>query len=183
MTTLLRIPGLALLVSAIMTPPVFGADVKTQTARNADFAHYQTYQWFPPRVLTKVGEVENHPANPIIKEIIDRQLTEKGLRALDAGADLQIQVTVLTDTTPQLEAVVFAYFPGDWNPTQIASLSRLNRSGTLCLNLIDHRTNKSAWFAMVTESLPNGELKPEFVRSKLESAATTIFKKYPRSKK
>jgi hypothetical protein len=90
-------------------------------------------------VLTNVGEVENHPANPILKEVIGQQLTQKGRQELAGGADLQIQVTVLTDTTPQLEAVVFAYFPGDWSPTQVASLGRYNRTGTLCLNLIDHR--------------------------------------------
>jgi hypothetical protein len=153
--------------------------VKTQTAKNVDFSRYKTYQWFPPRVLTNVGEVENHPANPILKAVIGQQLTQRGLQELADGADLQIQVTVLTDTTPQLEAVVFAYFPGDWSQTQVASLGRYNRTGTLCLNLIDHRTNKSAWFAMATESLPTGELKPEQIRAKVETAVKSIFKKCP----
>jgi hypothetical protein len=168
-----------LLLSILLTLPIFACDVKTQTAKNADFSHYRTYQWFPPRVLTNVGEVENHPANPILKEVIGRQLAQKGLEELADGADLQIQATALTDTTPQLEAVVFAYFPGDWSPTQVASLGRYNRTGTLCLNLIDRRTNKSAWFAMVTESLPMGDLKPEQIRAKLEAAVKSMFKKYP----
>jgi hypothetical protein len=183
MKILYSILSLTLLVSTLLMTPVFAVDVKTQTAKNADFSHYQTYQWFPPRVLTKVGEVENSPANPILKEVVGRELTQKGLRELADGADLQIQITVLTDTTPQLEAVVYAYFPGDWSPTQIASLGRYNRTGTLCINLIDHKTNKSAWFAMGTESLPNGDLKPEEIRSKLETAVNSIFKKYPRVKK
>jgi hypothetical protein len=170
-------------LTLLLAQPIFAGEVKTQTARNADFSHYKTYQWFPPRVLTNVGEVENHPANPILKAIIGRQLAQKGLSELAEGADLQIQVTALTDTTPQLEAVVYAYFPGDWSPTQIASLGRYNRTGTLCLNLIDRRTKKSAWFAMATESLPTGSLNPEQIRAKVEAAVKSIFKKYPARQK
>jgi Domain of unknown function (DUF4136) len=174
------IVSLTLVVSSLLTSPIFAGDVKTQTTKGADFAHYQTYEWFPPRVLTKVGEVENHPANPVIKEVVGQQLTQKGLREVAAGSgDLQIQVTVLTDTTPQLEAVVYAFFPGDMTSTQIASIGRYNRAGTLYVNLIDRRTQKSAWVAMASESLPMGELKPELIRSKLDSAAKSMFKKYP----
>jgi hypothetical protein len=58
-------------------------------------------------------------------------------------------------------------------------ISRYNREGTLYLNLIDSHTKKSAWFAMVGDSLPTRTLKPEEIRSKLDKAATNIFKKYP----
>jgi hypothetical protein len=171
--------SLLLSLTLLLPHAAFAGGVKTQTAKNADFSRYKTYQWFPPRVLTNVGEVENHPANPILKDVIGRQLAQKGLSELAEAADLQIQVTALTDTTPQLEAVVYAYFPGDWSPTQIASLGRYNRTGTLCLNLIDHRTNKSVWFAMATQGLPIGTLSLEQIRAKVETAVKNIFKKYP----
>ena len=49
--------------------------------------------------------------------------------------------------------------------------------------MIDRLAKKSAWFAMVTDSLPNGTLNPEQIRAKLDKAAADIFKKYPVKKK
>jgi hypothetical protein len=179
MNTPCRILATTLLVSMGLTLPTYAADVKTQLAKGVDMAHYRTYQWLPPRVLTKVGEVENHPANAVLKEVFNRELAQKGLREVSDGADLQIQATVLTDTTPQLEAVVYAFFPGDMYGTQVMTMGRYNREGTLFLNLIDSKTQKSAWVAMMRQSLSTGDLKPEEIRSKLDKVAKSIFKKYP----
>jgi len=61
-------------------------------------------------------------------------------------------------------------------------MGRYNREGSLYLNLIDVKTKKSAWAAMVTDSLKGGYLSPEDIRAKLDKAATNIFKKYPGKK-
>jgi hypothetical protein len=89
-------------------PPLNAAKVEAFRGKNADFARYKTYQWLPPRVMTKVGIDENNPANPILKEVVGRQLSQKGLNELADGADLQIQVWVLTESMPQIEAVIVA---------------------------------------------------------------------------
>jgi hypothetical protein len=82
-----------------------------------------------------------------------------------------------------LEAVIMAEGPGMMYGTPIATMGRYNKEGTLALNLIDSKTKKSAWFAMVTDSLPNKTLKPDEIRSKLDKAARNIFKKYPAAAK
>jgi Domain of unknown function (DUF4136) len=177
MTIPCRILGLSLLISFGLTAPVFAGKVKAFTGENADFPRYKTYQWFPPRVLTKTGIVETHPANPVLKEVVGRQLLQKGLNEVADNADLQIQAWVLTESVPQLEAVIMAEGPGMIYGTPIATMGRYNHQGSLYLNLIDRRTKKSAWFAMTSDSLPRGEL-----RAKLDKAATNIFKKYPKKK-
>src|SRR5271165_3003640 len=111
MKTRYRMVGMTLLFSAGLMRPTFAVNVKSQMGENADFSHYRTYQWLPPRVLTKVGVVENHPANPILKEAVGRQLAQKGLSELSDGADLMIQAWVVTESVPQLEAVLFASGP------------------------------------------------------------------------
>jgi Domain of unknown function (DUF4136) len=174
-----RILGLTMVISVGLMPPVFAGNVKAQTAKDADFPRYKTYQWLPPRVLTKLGIDENNPGNPALKEVVGRQLSQKGLNERADGADLLIQAYVLTEYVPQLEAVLLAVSPDLTYGTVIATMGRYNRDGTLVLNLIDSRTNKSAWSAMVTNSLPRGVLKPEFIRAQLDKAATQIFKKYP----
>jgi hypothetical protein len=186
MTIPFRRLALTLLASACLMPPAFAAKVKAQTGKNADFSSYKTYQWLPPRVLTKSGIDENHPANPVLEEVLGRQLSLKGLNRLADGADLQIQVYLLSESTPQLEALIMVGVPAMGSPmiydTPIAAMGRYNRQGTICVNLIDRRTKKSAWFAMVSDSLPNRVLKPEELRSKISKAAAKLFKEYPAKK-
>jgi len=117
-----------------------------------------------------------------------RELSQRGLSEVADDADLQIQAWVLTESVPQLEAVIIANVVVEAGTYMtlgdpVATIGRYNRQGTLYLNLIDRLAKKSAWFAMVTDSLPNGTLNPEQIRAKLDKAAADIFKKYPVKKK
>jgi uncharacterized protein DUF4136 len=170
-----------LLACAGLTQPVRAAKVRTQGGKQLH--QYKSYQWFPPRVLTKLGLEENHVANPVLKEIVGRQLTERGMTEVAEGADLQIQVWVFTESVPQVEALIYTIDPNMLYGAPITMIGRYNRQGTLFLNLIDRRTNKSAWIGMVTDSLPTGTLEPEQIRAQLDKAANNIFKKYPVKKK
>ena len=167
-----------LLISACLLAPLFAGKVRVDTVDNATFSMYKTFQILPSRVLAKTGVIENHPANPALKEILVRELSQKGLTEVASGGDLQIQALVLTESVPQLEAVVM--FGGTNNmmyDTPVATMGRYNRQGTLYINMIDRRKNRSAWLAMATESLPTRELNVEEARSKLDKAVKNIFKK------
>jgi hypothetical protein len=188
MKTPYRIPGLILLILLSLTTVLSAAKVKAYPGSNVDMNGYKTYQWSPPRVLTKTGVVEDHPANPVLKEAVGRELVQRGLSEVADGADLEIQAWILTESIPQLEAMIVGAVmvqPGTYmtigapGPT----ISRYNRQGSLYLNLIDRRAKKSAWFAMATDSLPNRTLNAEQIRAKLDKAASGIFKKYPVKKK
>jgi hypothetical protein len=183
MRTLYLNLGLTLVVSAGLMQPVFAGKVKAFAGENVDFSRYKTYHWLPPRVLTKVGVDENHPASPVLKELVGRQLSQRGLTELADGSDLDIQAYLLTESTPQLEAVFLAGEFGMIYGTPIATMGRYNRQGTLCINLIDRRTKKSAWLAMTTDSVPTGTMTSEEILSKLDKATRNIFKKYPVKKK
>jgi hypothetical protein len=183
MKTPYRILGLTLLISTGLLRPIFAVKVKTQMGENAGpLSRYKTFQWLPPRVLTKVGIVENNPANPVLKEVIGRQLSGKGLSELPDGADLMVQAWVTTEEVPQLEAMVFISGPDTLYGTPIATLGRWNRQGALYINLIDRLTKKSAWSAMASDTWPSATLNPDEIRSRLNRAATDIFKKYPLKK-
>jgi hypothetical protein len=143
----------------------------------ADFARYKTYQWLPTRVLTKTGVVEDDPVlTPVIRDAVNRQLAQRGLKEVAQGGDLEISAGVLTASVPQLEAVMFAG-PSDLTfATPIANMGRYNKEGTLIVNLIDTRTKKSAWIGMVRETIDN---KAGSGQKKLPGAAAKLFKKYP----
>jgi hypothetical protein len=174
-----------LLVFAVLLGLPGRADdkVKTQTTPGIDFAQYRTYQWLPPRVLAKTGVVENHPASPLIREAVDRQLIAKGLTQVNEAGDLQVAATVLTESIPQVEAVLLAGPDNMMYGAPIATMGRYNKQGTLVVNLIDAKTKKSSWIGLAREDLPGDrEQKPEVVRKKLDSAAKKMFKKYPKTK-
>ena len=156
-----------------------GNKARVEVSPNADFARYKTYQWLPTRILTASGVVQDDPTiTPLVKDAINKQLAAKGLTEVQSGADLQVAAGVVTAKVPQLEAVVFGG-PDMMFDTPIASMGRYNREGSLIVNLIDTKTKKSAWLAMVTESIDN---KPGGGQKKIGPAAEKIFKKYPAGK-
>jgi hypothetical protein len=171
-----------LVLVALLLPAAFAGKVKSQVGKEAEFTRYKTYKWLPPKVLTKMGIVENHPANPMLKEVFASLLASKGLKEVPEGADLEIQVAALNESVPQLEAVVM--FGGYYlmYDTAIATMGRYNKEGTLLINMIDIQKKKSAWAAVVTESIPTKPMDEKQLREKVEKAAKKIFEKYPAAK-
>jgi hypothetical protein len=176
--------SLTLFLSAGAAPQLLLGKVKVVSDPKADFSKYKTYQWFPPRVLTKTGIDEDHPAAAVLKELVAVPLAQRHMTELADGADLQIQAWVLSQTTPQVEALIVTAVPmapgtyasiGD----PIATIGRYNREGSLYLSFIDGRTKKGVWLGMATDSLPTKALSPDEIRGKLNKAVNAIFKKYP----
>ena len=168
-----------MLVSACLATPAFAVKVKTVEAKNVNMTQYKTYQWLPPRFLVKTGIDENNPNNPILKAVVGRRLALVGLKEVAEGGDLMIQAYVLTESVPQLEAVLMGEGYNFDYGTVVATMGRYNRNGTLYLNLIDRQAKKSAWLGMATDDLNRGSLSPDQIRSKLEKVVKAMFKKYP----
>lgn len=172
--------GLIALAGAALLEPCYAAKVRTQLGANADFTHYKTYRWLPPKALTKTGVVENDPViAPAIKDAVNQQLTQRGLTEVTQGGDLEVSSGVLNESIPQVEAVVFGG-PDLMYDTPIATMGRYNKQGTLVVNLIDTKTKKSAWVGMIQDSIDN---KPGSGIKKLPAAAEKLFKKFPQTSK
>jgi hypothetical protein len=156
----------------------FGGKVKTLSGKDADFASYKTYEWLPTKIRTGAGIVENDPeVTPLIKQAVNEQLAKKGLREVPSGGDLQVATLILTESVPQVEALVFSTgTQPNWG-TAVTTVGRYNREGSLFVNLIDTKTKLSAWVGMATESLPD---KQGSGKKKIATAAEKMFKKYPK---
>jgi hypothetical protein len=152
--------------------------VQTWIEKGVDFSQFKTYQWLPPKLLSKSGVVEDEAGlAPIIKEAVTQQLSRKGLREASNSPDLEVSVFALAESIPQLDAFIFTGSPLDYT-TPIGTVGRYNREGTLIVNLIDAKTQKSAWCGMIRESIDN---KPGSGRKKIGSATAKLFKKYPKT--
>src|SRR5271154_3961452 len=98
---------LAICLGALVAAPSFAGKVQTWAGKDADFSHYKTYSWLPIRVLTKAGVVENDDvAAPLIRQSVNRQLAQKGLKEVAQGGDLQVSAVALSASIPQVEAVI-----------------------------------------------------------------------------
>lgn len=147
--------------------------------KKLDFSQYKTYQWLPPKLLTRRGVVEDDAQfAELLENAVNRELARKGLKQVAEGGDLQVSTLALTVPVPQLEGFIFAGATPDFFTAPMATVGRYNHEGTLVVNLIDAKTQKSAWCAMAKESIDN---KPGAGQKKIEPAAAKMFKKYPKT--
>jgi len=172
-------------VFALLPAVCFGGDVKAFSPKDVDYTRYKTYQWQPPKGLTKKGIVEGDDVvSPMIAKSVKAQLAKKGLIEVDKGADLSVVTLALSESVPQIEALIFTPYTGSdlgtyWGTEPIATIGRYNRQGSLVVNLIDERTNKSVWTGMATRALG----KPSQLDRDIDKAAKDLFKKYPAKNK
>jgi hypothetical protein len=181
MSRVLHAGAVFVFISSLINPCL--AKVKTFVNANVDLNTYKTYQWLPPRVLTNKGIVEDDPTvGPAIKAAVNHELKARGLVEVEQGGELLVSTGALTSYFPQLEALIFPGVIGAnetlGNP--IATMGRYNREGTLAVNLIDAKNNKSAWAGLITDSIDD---KPGSGVKKLPKAAASLFGKYPVKKK
>jgi hypothetical protein len=147
---------LVALVSMWLVCPCFAGKVQVWMEKGADFSQYKTYQWLPPKFLANTGVVENDPElTPLIKEAINHELIQKGLKEVSEGGDLQVSTLALAQSIPQLEGFIFAGVTPDFYTAPVAAVGRYNREGTLVVNLINTKTQKSAWCGMAKETIDN----------------------------
>jgi hypothetical protein len=158
------------------------ADTKVYSQKDADFSRYKTYQWLPSKVMTKTGVVEGDPVvAPLIAKAVKEQLAKKGFTEVTENPDVTVATLALAESVPQLEALIFAPYDGaTWGTAPLASVGRYNREGSLVVNIVDPRTNKSLWTGLTRRTISKkepGEHGPD-----LDKAANDLFKKYPPKK-
>jgi len=79
---------------------------------------------------------------------------------------------------PQIEALLYSWVAdgtSNIGTAPLATLGRYNKEGTLYVNLIDPRTNRSVWLGISTRALG----KPANLEGDINKAAQAMFKKYP----
>ena len=169
----------ALLTCLVILPVLAsGNEVQSFPAPGATLSSYTTFRLLPTRLLTGMGVVENDPdVSPFIVAALRKELTRKGLAEVAEGADLEVSCGALAVGIPQVEALVFSPMNNAlWGTAPITTIGRYNREGTLIVNLIDRRTNKSVWLGVAKRALG----KPSSRKKDIDKAAEAMFKKYPR---
>jgi len=165
----------------LLCSSAFAGSVKTFAVKGVDVSKYETYQWMPVRILTKVGIQENDEVvAPEIRKAVNRELQQKGYREVAEGGQLQILCMGLSEPSNQLEGllVTWGWAPGwGWAPTTATAVSRVNREGTIALGFIDAQTKKPVWSGFASEAL-----HLQAINKTVDKAAARLFKKMPARK-
>ena len=154
---------------------VMAGDVQAFSVKGVDLSVYKTYKLLPVRVLTGNGVIENEPGvSPFIIAALKKQLAQKGLSESET-ADLEVSAGGLAVSIPQIEGFLFSPLDTVTWDSQITTIGRYNKEGTLIVNLIDARTNKSVWLGVAKRALG----RPSKLNKDIDKAAEAMFKKYP----
>ena len=167
--------GLVAAVLAVAT--TFAGEVQSYPAQGVDLSQFKTFKMLPTRVLTAYGVVENDPdVSPLIDAALRKELTQKGLKEVSEGADLEVAAGALTVSIPQVETIIYNIsMDATWGTSPLTTIGRYNREGTLIVNLIDPRVKRSAWLGFAKRALG----KPSNRQRDISKAADSLFKKYP----
>ena len=181
----------ALLASALLIPLLLVGKVKTFASKEDDVRSYKTYEWLPPRVMTRHGLLEDDElVAPVIRQAVNRELARKGYREVAEGGDLQVASGGFARSSSQLEGFLvhwgFDYYWGDWGATSVTPVTRQHREGTLVIVLLDPKTQKGVWGGLATALIGNpslaGETLDKPLAKSINKAARSILKKLPKRK-
>lgn len=176
------------LVTALFLTVFAFAETKVFPSTKHDVKTYQTYEWKnPPRIINAYGADEQDSAfAPIIREAVNRELAAKGYREVPSGGELQIFSGAVAAKANQLEGYLVSFgFDAYWGywfgmPYPVNSV---NRVGVLFVGLVDPKLKEGIWAGYDTEGINrSGAVDPKDAKSKIDKAASKLFKKLPARK-
>ncbi len=146
----------------------FAQKVTTDYDRSADFTKYKTYSWAPSSSPAKDPLWHRRVMNDI-----DQQLAAKGLRRVDAGADLYVSYGGGLKENVSLQGFGSG---GRWMGGSFSVSRTTEIEGTLIVEMVDSDSKELVWRGMATETASQ---KTEKNIEKLEKAVEKMFRQYP----
>ena len=93
-----------LLALAVFASVMAAAKVKILAPKKHNVTSYKTYQWLPPRIMTRWGLLEDDPVfAPVIRQAVNHELARKGYKEVAEGGELSVATGGFSRTTSQLE--------------------------------------------------------------------------------
>ncbi|HET6861790.1 MAG TPA: DUF4136 domain-containing protein [Pyrinomonadaceae bacterium] len=144
-----------------------------------DFSKFKTYYW------TKGVPAKNPDIDKRIIEMVDQQMTLKGLTRAGVSGDIAISYHAAVMDTFDSATVAR---PGTWGPSagSVEAAWRVVK-GALIIEMKDSTNTSEVWRATATDTISNEPLKDpakdiEKVNKKVQKVVEKIFKYYPPKK-
>ena len=162
----------------LSAPAVFGQKVTVDVDQSANFSTYKTFGWSGGAVAR----------NPIIGQLIinavESELTARGLIRNDANPDIKVAVVAAAGMDIQTVGPTWNVNYGVWggytNPAAMMNIT----TGTLLLDLVDVKTERSVLRGVAKETLnrpasADVAADARSVEKLIKKSVSKMFKKYP----
>lgn len=171
------------------------ADVVTDYDRSVDMSGFKSYAWLKRDKLGVLNrgipeESQVLPAASIdafIRQFINAELKKKGFTRVEGEKEADFMVAHILVTMLDIESREYDTQPGSgqltyghWRPFyNTAADVRLQRKGTLTIDIVDPGNNKLIWRGSRTDSIDESKVNQKEIKKRLEKAVKKILKKFP----
>jgi len=160
----------ALCVLFAFAAMALGQDVRTDFDRHANFERYHTYSW---------GKVQT--SNPLweqrIRDVVDRDLQNKGWQRVESGGD--VVIAAVGSTRNEQEYQTFYNGMGGWRWggfEETTTTTENYRVGSLVLDMYEAQNKQLIWRGVSSDTLSD---KPEKNEKSLDKAVDKMLKDFP----
>ena len=170
----MKIRRVAVIVAvATLAVVAWAAKVTTDWDHGVDFSQFHSYAWAEGTPLA------DQLMQSRAVSTIDAQLQGKGLKKMDAGADLLVALHAAHKDEVQLDSTGFGPGWGGWGGFGMSTTTEQTIPiGSLLVDLVNAKSNKLVWRATGSEVIPNS---PDKETKDLEKMIVKMFADYPPS--
>ena len=147
----------------------------------ADFSSYTTYSWMEHPVMeTTTAESDKQYVPERVKGNIDKNLADKGLKAIEDGGDLLVVYTL--NPKHATEVVGKTWGAADmWSKSVVggsdATITEITE-GKLTIFLLDDETKIIVWQG-TAENAMKSDSSDDDIKNAIDKAVAKLFEEYP----
>ncbi|WP_028241293.1 DUF4136 domain-containing protein [Stutzerimonas azotifigens] len=154
---------------------------------NRDFSGYRQWSWRDPAVRYQPEDprLQSDLTEQRVREAVDGQLEQRGLRPAPAGSqgDLQVQAWLMVDKREQQMVThygsMWGPWSGYWGPGYTEARTVEYQVGTLQVDLYDARDGKLVWRGSASQVLPSGSPGPQERATAIRETVAKVLSQYP----
>jgi len=157
--------------------------------RSRDFASYRTWSWKQPPLLYAPDDprLKSDLTELRIREAVDQQLEQRGLRPAPAGSqgDLQVQAALIVEQQQSQYTTSYGnhwagYWGGYWGGPVVTEVRNVSyKVATLQIDLYDSRDGKLVWRGSGEQIMRSAPPSPQEREAAIRETVGKVLSQYP----
>lgn len=172
-------------ISLAMLAGCSSVDVKTDYDPDVDFSTYKTYGWVGNGGVMEGSELSQYPlVAKRVKESVDRNLQERGLRIVDDPETADFAVVIHAGTQEKMQVTNYGghygYYHYDpwWGPYGGHTDVSYYTEGSLVIDFVDVGNRELAWRGMGSQIVKSYN-SPEDAQKGIDKVVDRIMEGFP----
>lgn len=158
-----------LLATVLLALPAGAASLDVRHDPDVDFSAYETFA-IVESDAAQIPEIRQH----LVRRIAE-QLTDAGLRRVDDGADLNVEIHVTTQYGGGVQGLYLASV--NWDFAVLSVSTRTFADGTLIVAIVDAAEERGVWQAVASKTFQGSDY--DAYRKTIDRVTRKMFKKFP----